>query len=175
MRNLARIILRIGLGLLLLLPTQNTEAQETKKERTKGYQGFLELGMTCFTEKTDEGSFNASASLVNGYLFSPCFFAGLGIGYDYYPEEPTAVVLPLYLDFRYYIRSLRIGRKGSPFINMKTGVMVVLVSDWISGALYNVPSVGIRWDLGKRISVNASVGYAIQGIDGVNIRVGLGF
>lgn len=168
-------VISIGTGQII-------HAQQKEIYGTKGYRGFVEAGYTIGTGIVGMDAYGIDVhapdrieiSITNGYLFTPYFYAGIGIGYTLYPDESDAVVLPAYLDLRYNFRFLRMGR-CYPFLNMKFGIEWVIGDEYFGGNYYTVPAAGIKWELGKKTAMNFSIGYAATDNKGISLRAGFEF
>lgn len=145
-------------------------------KRPRGYRGYFETGYVVGTGCTDTYDFTIS----NGYCFSPSavpgtFFIGFGVGYNVPIDEPRVAVMPAFFDLRYDFSYWRIGRRCYPYLNMKAGVKVVTVDGFWDADKYLCPSAGVKWELGRKTSLNFSVGYSAKYLKGVEFKVGFGF
>lgn len=115
-----------------------------------GYRGFLEAGYTIGVGDYGEGRVDITTS--HGYQVCPYFFAGVGVGLNYYTNGEVFGV-PLFADLRADILNNNI----TPFVDFKIGYSVADVSGF-----YMCPSLGCRFGFGNNLGMHISVGYTYQ-------------
>lgn len=116
----------------------------------RGYKGHVEAGYTVGTGQVQYG--RSSVMTTHGYQFNPYFFAGAGLGWQYFNEISDHVVSPL-LHMR---ASYPVGRVA-PFFDFKGGVG----TGDASGAFIS-PAVGCRIGLSERVGLSLTIGYELQ-------------
>lgn len=128
------------------------------RSKKKGYMGIVEAGIGLnsynwgYSENGDyhETSYidpELSLSIINGYRFSPHFYAGVGIGFN---NTVNDFSLPLFL----HLRSEFTKRRTSPYIALSGGVV-------LNGGAFLEGALGLRTHLKKHGSLfyGLSVGY----------------
>ena len=116
----------------------------------KGYRGFVDVGYTIGVGTFNVGRMEVLTS--HGYQICPYFFAGAGVGLNYYPDA-EAVTVPIFADLRADILNNWI----TPFVDFKVGYTVVDVTGF-----YMSPSIGCRMGFGNNFGMHISVGYTMQ-------------
>lgn len=136
------------------------------RSKTKGYMGIVEagIGLNCYNSYKIEGLsesnnysevvFEPSVVLINGYRFSPHFFAGLGIGFNNTLENFS---LPLFL----HLRTEFSKKKNSPYLALSGGV--TLPYEYEMGGFCEL-NFGLRSHLSKHGSMwyGLSVGFVSE-------------
>ena len=136
------------------------------RSKTKGYMGIVEagIGLNCYNSDEIEGVsvvnnysevvFEPSVVLINGYRFSPHFFAGLGIGFNNTLENFS---LPLFL----HLRTEFSKKKNSPYLALSGGV--TLPYEYEMGGFGEL-NFGLRSHLSKHGSMwyGLSVGFVSE-------------
>lgn len=174
---------KVVIALLVMLSTSATSFAQwngLNEGLSAGYKGFVDLGYIVDLSDYEAGRLELTTS--HGYQFNPYFFAGAGIGLDYYTDAEL-ISVPLFAN----VRVTPTLNKISPYIDVKLGYSVADVE-----GLYFTPTVGCRFGLTDRIGLNVGVGYAMQGatisyygygyydeesemVHGLSIKVGLDF
>lgn len=171
---------------------QQQRALVAKREANKpytGYRGIVELGGAAEISSGTAG-FRASVNFVNGYSFSPHFYAGVGVGIAVHSNH---CAIPLFANLRF---SFLKDRKLIPYISLNVGYDISLtrISDdeyfnyYYYGATYSgyylEPNIGIQI---KRKTVrnknyywNIGISYTEllecwDDLHGIGLRVGLTF
>ena len=133
------------------------EAVSTSRDRPgttgvqRGYRGFFDLGYTIGTGDYDDAS-RLELSTTHGYQFNPHFFLGAGVGVTYW-HDMDYVGLPIFVDVRADILKYWV----SPFIDFKIGYSFIDIE-----GVYFAPTVGCRFDVGGKASLNLGIGYTVQ-------------
>lgn len=117
-----------------------------------GYKGIIEFGYGIGVGDFSAG--RVELSLVNGYQFCPYFYAGVGVGMNYY-HEGSNINLPIFADFRGTLPLQ--DTKVAPFLDMRLGYSVIDVEGF-----YFSPSVGVRIATSDDSGVNIGLGYEMQ-------------
>lgn len=138
-------------------------ASAEAKEPQRGYRGFFDwdnsIGTTdYFDNSTGEGGrktmwYFGLLNTTHGYQFNNHVFVGAGflISLSEYLEG----MVPVYLDFRY---DCSFG-KFTPYADLRGGMNF---SDGPS--LYLSPTVGYRFNWGRRANLNVGLGLTLRGI-----------
>ena len=143
-------------------------------QKSVGFKGAVNAGyvVSCSKIGSVDLSNRIAVEAIGGYQITPNFFAGVGVGGQYF-HEGEAWEVPVFADLRYDILNNSI----SPFIDAQVGYSFV---DW--EGLYANPQIGVRFGLGERLGLNISAGYLIQTLKGVSgtsgdvtIKVGVDF
>ncbi len=146
----------------------------TEASIEKGYRGFLDLGYGIGVGDVAEGRIEVSTA--HGYQFNQYFFAGVGVGFNYF-HDGSSCNLPIFADFRGTMPLT--DSKIAPFLDFKVGYSVLDVEGF-----YCSPSIGIRVATSGKSGFNIGLGYEVQKFDAywsklnagaVTIKVGLDF
>ena len=139
----------------------------------QGYRGFADFS---YTLGVNHCSNRIGILTSHGYQIAPQFFAGVGVGFNYFYEGYGDVFgLPIFA----HLRSDILENEITPFIDLRVGYSLIDVE----GAFIN-PSVGCRFELTDNIGLNVGIGYTMQQLDygtekkncgGIDFRVGIDF
>lgn len=138
----------------------------------QGYRGFADFTYTLGVGNMRANRFGIMTS--HGYQIAPQFFAGVGVGFNYFYEGHEVYGLPIFAHFRSDILENEI----TPFVDLRVGYSLIDVK----GAYIN-PSVGCRFELSDEIGLNVGIGYTMQQFNlihnkncgGLDFRVGIDF
>lgn len=125
------------------------------RQPRQGYRGFVDISYMMFAERYDDFtrySSHFNVSTVHGYQIIPEMFVGAGLEVGSNVTADTHYI-PVFADIR---TDLKFGRL-TPFADLRVGY--VLSND--SGMMLQ-PTVGYRFDFGRKVGVNLGVGYALQ-------------
>ncbi|MDE6527581.1 MAG: hypothetical protein K2L78_00855, partial [Muribaculaceae bacterium] len=86
------------------------------------------------------------------YQVCPYFFAGAGVGFNYWTGG-DAISVPLFADLRADI----LDNWFTPFVDLKIGYSVADISGF-----YMSPSIGCRFGFGNNLGMHLSLGYTLQ-------------
>jgi len=133
----------------------NFSNDDTASTIRTGYKGFIDLGYGIGVG--DFGEDRLEISTAHGYQINTYFFAGAGLGLNYF-HDASAYGIPIFADFRgsYPISNSKI----APFFDFKIGYSV---GD--AEGFYCSPSVGIRIAASEKCGINIGLGYEIQKVD----------
>lgn len=137
------------------------------RQPERGYRGFVDLSGS-FHHWSDgywnKTCFDPGISTSHGYQFNPWLFAGAGIDFSikdagffdnhYYDILSSSNFVALFVQGR---TDLQFG-KFTPFADIRLG--------WnasSSGTVYFSPSVGYRFNWGRKVGINLGVGYTLYG------------
>lgn len=128
------------------------------KEPLQGYRGFIEWDNTFgrsnyYSESNSilDRIFYTGIATSHGYQFNHNIFLGTGIDFTIgYPGS----MLPAFIDFRY---DLLFG-KFTPFGDVRLGYNMTA-----GGGIYFSPSIGYRFNWGRKVSLNIGIGYTLLG------------
>lgn len=120
------------------------------RQPSRGYRGFFELGTESHHENnlffnSYKGYLNISTS--HGYQFNPHLFIGAGIAAfnDFAP-----VFVQARTDWKFGI--------FTPYADMRAGYSIAE-----GGGVYICPSIGYRFNWGRKVGINVSLGITLQG------------
>lgn len=119
----------------------------------QGYRGFAD-----FSYSLGVGDFaidRVGITTSHGYQIAPQFFAGAGVGVNYFYDSDWFNV-PIFAEFRSDILNSDI----TPFADVRVGYAVGDVKGF-----YLNPSVGCRFSLSDDMGFNVSIGYTMQKCD----------
>lgn len=147
--------------LTIILATASAEARQPNK----GYRGFLDWSSSIRSEQfgyiTLEGAlttyrdntFYTGFSTSHGYQINPMLFVGAGIGMERCGKWDSWIA-PVFLQGR---ADLLFG-KFTPFGDLRIGYNVAN-----GGGIYVSPTVGYRFNWGRKMGVNLGLGVSIAG------------
>lgn len=130
----------------------------------KGYRGFADwsnsLSRRTVPSLTNDNSltevrknlFYTGFSTVHGYQFNPNIFLGAGFGMEFADNDFS--IVPLFLDLR---TDLKLGI-FTPFADIRVGFNM---SE--GDGVYISPSLGYRFNWGRKAGINFALGYTLQG------------
>ena len=116
----------------------------------RGYRGFADLGYTIGTGGWS-GTNRVEFATSHGYQFNPYFYAGLGVGVNYY-HDAELVEIPVFADFRTDI----LNNWVTPYVDFRIGYTV-----YDRTGFYMSPTVGCHFGFGKT-ALNIGIGYTMQ-------------
>lgn len=134
-------------------------SRDSKSSRgvSRGYQGYFDLG-----QNYDVGGDSSTITeflTSHGFRFNPYIFLGGGVGLHYY-SVTEEFYIPMFTNFRVDFLNKRI----SPYFDLKVGSLVNN-----GGGLFLSPSLGVKFNFGKRVGLNLSVNYNFQALEDVYI------
>lgn len=149
-------------------------------QKSVGFHGAVNAGYVLSCSKASvEGlgevdlSNRIAFEAIGGYQITPNFFAGVGVGGQYFHQGEGAWEVPVFADLKYDI----LNRSITPFVEAQIGYSF---ADW--EGLYLNPQVGARFRLNEKLGLNVGAGYLVQklkGCDGtsgdITFKVGIDF
>lgn len=148
--------------MVIALLCQLAEARQPRR----GYRGFLEwsgsvrretVGKWVSSESLDtyrKNTLYEGFSTSHGYQINPKFFVGAGLGAEHCADI-NGWIIPLFLQGRI---DMKFGR-FTPYGDIKAGVNVG------SGiGAYFSPTIGYRFNWGRKMGVNAGLGLTLAGL-----------
>ena len=119
----------------------------------QGYRGFADFSYTLGVG--DWGNHNRVGIMTShGYQIAPQFFAGLGVGFNYYFNGNDELCsLPVFAHFR----SDLLENEITPYVDLRVGYSFLDVKGF-----YINPSVGCRFELNDNLGLNVGIGYTMQ-------------
>ncbi len=145
------------------------------RQPERGYRGFVDWTNRIYKNNSfsyyNHTNFCPGISTSHGYQFNSWLFAGVGIDYTledcgYYiwdkndkshyhlKFDPTNYFLSIFADVR---TDLQFG-KFTPFADLRIGMNATS-----SGKVYFSPSIGYRFNWGRKVGLNLGVGYTLDG------------
>ncbi len=142
----------IALMLALIASVANAHQPE------KGYRGFIDWNndLTTYTEFYHGNRvtyYYSGASTSHGYQFNPSIFLGAGISAERCSRNSNYIV-PLFLQIR---TDQKFGRL-TPFGDLKIGYSLT-----DGGGIYLSPTLGYRFNWGRRLGINLGLGVTVKG------------
>ena len=120
----------------------------------EGYRGFADFSYTLGVGDWGKSHDRIGIMASHGYQIAPQFFAGLGVGFNYYFDGNDELCsLPLFAHFR----SDLINNEITPYVDLRVGYSLIDVK-----GVYINPSVGCRFELSDDIGLNVGIGYTMQ-------------
>src|ERR1017187_8741217 len=146
-RVLILIIVMIGLIFPFVLKSQTSNEKDTSKFDIKqsGYTNISEIGFGC------SGDLKFNLRTINGYLISPRFSIGLGIGYENYHLDEILTTMPFFLDLRFNFPC----SKFTPYYYFDGGYTTILSpldvqqGESYFGRLYLSGGIGVKISISK--------------------------
>lgn len=114
------------------------------------YKGFLDFGYTIGVG--DLGESRVALSMTHGIQFTPYYFLGAGMGFNYY-HKSALWNMPFYVSSRVNFSK----RKITPFLDLRIGYSAGEVK-----GLYFSPELGCNFGFGYKAGFSLSVGYELQ-------------
>ncbi len=121
----------------------------------QGYRGFVDFGYSLGVGENGKDIDRVNLSTSHGYQIAPQFFAGAGVGLNYF-YDCEKVNMPIFA----HLRSDFLNSDVTPFAEVRVGYSVFDVAGF-----YLNPAVGCRFSLSDDIAMNLSVGYTMQKYD----------
>lgn len=131
------------------------------RQPEQGYRGFVDWTNRIY-HHWNKTNYSPGISTSHGYQFNPWLFAGVGLDYSL---EDTGFFGNHYYDIDNYFLSifadvrtdLQFG-KFTPFADLRIGVNATSI-----GTVYFSPSIGYRFNWGRKVGLNVGVGYTLDG------------
>lgn len=130
----------------------------SSRQPQRGYRGFIDCSNSYRTESSFTGfprisTYYAGISTTHGFQFNPTLFVGGGIDFERcwkYDYNVLAVYAEARADMKFV--------KFSPFGDVRFGF-----DGADGGGIYFSPSIGYRFNWGRKTGVNLGVGLTLQG------------
>lgn len=142
---------------------EKIEKQESAKKKAQkepaqlkrsGFSSIEETGATLIINEKDNTPLFALHS-INGYLFNPHLFAGVGVGIE--ADDITAVI-PIYAECRAYVSKA----KASPYFAAGGGYGLMYINQGKNdGGPMGHLLAGLKIALGPKAAFNVSAGYRL--------------
>lgn len=140
-------------------------ASASAREPQRGYRGFVDWDNSITSYLIDEGQretvWYTGISTSHGYQFNPHFFLGGGLMLTKSTTFDMAT-LPIFVQTRYD----NTWGRFTPFGDLRIGFNC---SD--GGGLYFSPTVGYRFNWGRKANLNLGVGLTLKGSTTENYRM----
>lgn len=121
---------------------------------TQGYRGFADFSYTLGVGDWGKNHDRVGIMTSHGCQIAPQFFAGLGVGFNYYFNGNDELCsLPVFAHFRSDILENEI----TPYVDLRVGYSFLDVKGF-----YINPSVGCRFELNDNLGINVGIGYTMQ-------------
>lgn len=137
---------------LIILLTALCAFAAQAREPQRGYRGFADFDLYYFREKTpwysNSDYLYLSVSTSHGYQFNPHLY--IGAGFTFGGDN----MLPFYVNAR---TDWKFG-KFTPFGDVKLGYNLTG-----GGGVFFSPSIGYRFNWGRKLGINLGVGYTLKG------------
>ncbi|MDE6300930.1 MAG: hypothetical protein K2M19_04370 [Muribaculaceae bacterium] len=142
----------------LLLTLILTSYSSMARQPEKGYRGFAEW---CSDIKADiaiyggptDSRFYTGVAVSQGYQFNHWLFVGGGVSVEQCVKDNSIYSAPVFAHVR-----VDLFKKFTPFIDARIGYNFANY-----GGIYFSPTVGYRFNWGKRIGINIGIGYSMTG------------
>lgn len=154
--------------LLLIAAIATVAFNASSRQPERGYRGFVEWSNRYASHSNVKwGGYTWSyteyftgLSTSHGYQFNPWIFVGAGIDYEIdHKDLPQLYFYDYKLSFFLQGRTdLRFGI-FTPFADVRIGYNANASQD---GKLYFSPSIGYRFDWGRKVGINVGVGYTLD-------------
>jgi outer membrane protein assembly factor BamA len=127
------------------------------REPQRGYRGFVEWSNDVTSYRYDEDTrasyWYTGLSTSHGYQFNPRLFVGAGLMLEH-STSGDLDILPIYAQ----IRTDQTWGKFTPYGDFKLGYNTT-----DGGGIYASPSIGYRFNWGKKLNLNVGVGLTLKG------------
>lgn len=135
------------------------------RQPDRGYRGFLEWSSSVRSDNFGifdihgnlrmerQGSFYTGFSTSHGYQINPMFFIGAGLGMERCGSLDNWIA-PIFIQGR---ADLKLGR-FTPFGDLRFGANIAE-----GGGVYVSPTIGYRFNWGRRMGVNLGAGLTLAG------------
>lgn len=138
---------------LLLIPFSLMYA----KQPQRGYRGFIDWSNSILSYewngKGRTSDYYTGFSTSHGYQINSLFFTGVGFDLEYFSTGRNFIIAPFF-DFRSDFKFNRF----TPFADIRIGY-----SCTDGGGVYFSPSIGYRFNWGRKVGVNVGVGLTLKG------------
>ena len=126
----------------------------------EGYRGFTDFSYTLGVGDWGKNHDRVGIMTSHGYQIAPQFFAGVGVGFNYYYSEyDESMSLPVFAHFRSDI----LNNEVTPYVALRVGYSFLDIK-----GIYINPSLGCRIELSDHVGLNFGVGYTMQQAEFVN-------
>lgn len=144
--------------LLLLLSSLLLSLCASAREPQHGYRGFADLSLTPYIDISLYGNPSDSYCYVgmttsHGYQFNPHLFVGGGFAFEV-DTKHSQLIVPVFAHVRGDFRI----RRFTPFAEARLGANLA-----DGPGIFFAPSVGYRFDWGRRIAINLGLGINLFG------------
>lgn len=124
-----------------------------------GYRGFVEWSNDITSYRYDDdgtrfSSWSTGFSTSHGYQFNPNLFLGAGIGLQGWVNNPGSDLLPLFVQ----VRTDQNWNGFTPYGDLRIGGNLC-----DGGGLFLSPSVGYRFNWGRKVGINLGIGLTLRG------------
>ena len=152
--------------ILLFLAIISISLGAVARQPQRGYRGFIDWDNNqtqyeVWYKGNHKTYFYTGVSTSHGFQFNPHFFLGAGLGVQY-NKYSSGYIVPLFIQAR---TDQKFG-KFTPFGDLRVGF-----SATDGGGLYLSPTIGYRFNWGRKAAVNIGVGLTVKGsnVDVFNI------
>lgn len=168
---------KIVLLLVLFIAMIGTVNAQSSKSK---YQGDIQLGYSFGVGNFPTDRLNVH--LINSVRVNEYFSAGIGLGFDYYCNNSSELMMPFFVNFKGY---LPVSQKTSLFLSTDVGYSVGVSSDMRGANGFMItPSVGSSFNVNDKNAITLSLGYNKQrlseggfgiNMNAVTLKVGFTF
>lgn len=127
------------------------------KQPQKGYRGFLDWSNSIrsyeWNGKGRTSDYYTGFSTSHGYQINPWFFAGVGFDLEYFSTGQNYIIAPFF-DFRTDFKF----NQFTPFADVRIGC-----SNTDGKGVYFSPSIGYRFNWGRKVGINVGIGLTLKG------------
>ncbi len=127
------------------------------RQPERGYRGFIEWSNSVTSYKFDDrlslSGFYTGGATSHGYQFNPNFYLGAGLAVEHCSRFIDTLV-PLFIDVR---TDQKFGR-FTPYGDLRLGYNAT-----DSGGIYFSPTLGYRFNWGRKVGINLGVGLSVIG------------
>lgn len=148
-----RRILFITLAVMIAFTASSRQPQ-------RGYRGFMDWNNSLierpgFLPADKNHYYYSGISTSHGYQINPMWFVGAGISVESNKKFGTLTyIIPVFLQGR---ADFKLG-KFTPFVDARIGYSLT-----DGGGIYFSPSIGYRFNWGRKLGINVGVGATIKG------------
>lgn len=139
--------------ILLLFPLSFVS---NAKQPNRGYRGFVDWSNSIRSYEFGGKRCNdyyTGVSTSHGYQINSWIFTGVGFDFEYFSTGQDYIISPFF-DFRSDFKF----HKFSPFADVRIGYNYT-----DGGGIYFSPSIGYRFNWGRKVGINIGVGLTLKG------------
>ena len=126
------------------------------KQPQRGYRGFVDWSNSIRSYKMNEvvrgTDYYTGFSTSHGYQINPWIFTGVGFDLEYFSTGNKFITAPFF-DFRSDLKF----NWFTPFADVRIGY------NFTNGGVYFSPSIGYRFNWGRKAGINLGIGLTLKG------------
>lgn len=144
--------------LILLLVALAVSTGAAARQPERGYRGFVEWSNSLRSMSYDDdwriNQYYTGVSTSHGYQINPTYFVGGGLDWVYW-HGGASHIMAFFAQGR---ADFKFNDRFTPFADVRLGYNVAM-----NGGVYFSPSIGSRFNWGRKVGLNAGLGMTVQG------------